>query len=359
VPNQMHGADVAGKPRGPMVRSSNRLAGHCIQPAMFSRVPVQWCLIGLAVVMAALTGSPSRAESFVSGWEDGSYAVPDQATWAAYYRNQAHLRLGPEQRLPNGVVWRLHVELASRLAMPRIVSMPDAQSVRTANGLLDMVHGGALLFAMHVRRQLDAENALRREEGEQPLEYDRPIIQTDVGLTYATPTLMSIVDLGVVPTDRRIAKRIIRGLTFYLRTGEMFRVEGCPGNEGGYGARSGDYRFRFGKLLQLCETETYLRFVQLLSARSVMATERSARSHDSRTAWCSETGGRVVAPHQEIVLYLTDRGLAVRNTEFGFIPARDNCVLERSTVNPLIIPYREVEPFMIPGPWRDELLKLK
>jgi hypothetical protein len=51
--------------------------------------------------------------------------------------------------------------------------------------------------------------------------------------------------------------------------------------------------------------------------------------------------------------------LAVRNTEFGFIPARDNCVLERSTVNPLIIPYREVEPFMIPGPWRDELLKLK
>jgi hypothetical protein len=359
VPNQMHGADVAGKPRGPMVRSSNRLAGHCIQPAMFSRVPVQWCLIGLAVVMAALAGSPSRAESFVSGWEDGSYAVPDQATWAAYYRNQAHLRLGPEQRLPNGVVWRLHVELASRLAMPRIVSMPDAQSVRTANGLLDMVHGGALLFAMHVRRQLDAENALRREEGEQPLEYDRPIIQTDVGLTYATPTLMSIVDLGVVPTDRRIAKRIIRGLTFDLRTGEMFRVEGCPGNEGGYGARSGDYRFRFGKLLQLCETETYLRFVQLLSARSVMATERSARSHDSRTAWCSETGGRVVAPHQEIVLYLTDRGLAVRNTEFGFIPARDNCVLERSTVNPLIIPYREVEPFMIPGPWRDELLKLK
>jgi hypothetical protein len=359
VPNQMHGADVAGKPRGPMVRSSNRLAGHCIQPAMFSRVPVQWCLIGLAVVMAALAGSPSRAESFVSGWEDGSYAVPDQATWAAYYRNQAHLRLGPEQRLPNGVVWRLHVELASRLAMPRIVSMPDAQSVRTANGLLDMVHGGALLFAMHVRRQLDAENALRREEGEQPLEYDRPIIQTDVGLTYATPTLMSIVDLGVVPTDRRIAKRIIRGLTFDLRTGEMFRVEGSPGNEGGYGARSGDYRFRFGKLLQLCETETYLRFVQLLSARSVMATERSARSHDSRTAWCSETGGRVVAPHQEIVLYLTDRGLAVRNTEFGFIPARDNCVLERSTVNPLIIPYREVEPFMIPGPWRDELLKLK
>ncbi len=323
-----------------------------------NRVPLQWCLIGLAVVVVALGGSPSRAGSFVSGWEDGSYAVPDQATWAAYYRSRAHVRLGPERRLLNGVVWRLHVELASRLAMPRIVSMPDAQSARTANRLLDMVHGGALLFATHVRQQLDAENELRREQGEQPLQYNRPIIQTDVGLTYATPTLMSVVDLGIAPTDRRIAKRIIRGLTFDLRTGEMFRVEGCPGNEGGYGARSGDYRFRFGKLLQLCETETYLRFVQLLSARSMMAAERSARSHDSRTAGCSETGGRVVTPHQEIVLYLTDRGLAVHNTEFGFIQARDNCALERSMVNPVILSYQELEPFMIPGPWRDELLRL-
>ena len=346
MPNQMHDADVAGKSGGPMVRASDRLS------------PLQWCLVGLAAITAALAGAPSRAESFVSGWEDGSYAVPDQSTWAAYYRNQAHVRLGPDRRLLNGVVWRLHVELASRLAMPRIVSMPDAQRVRTANRLLDKVHGGALLFAAHVRQQLDAENELRREEGEQPLQYDRPIIQTDVGLTYATPTLMSVVDLGIVPTDRRIAKRIIRGLTFDLRTGEMFRVEGCPGNEGGYGARSGDYRFRFGKLLQLCETETYLRFVQLLSARSTMAAERSARSHDSLTAGCSETSGRVVAPHQEIVLYLTDRGLAVHNTEFGFIQARDSCALERSTVNPLLLPYRELEPFMIQGPWRDELLRL-
>jgi hypothetical protein len=326
---------------------------------MFRRSPLHWCLIGLAVVTAALAGSPSRADSFVSGWEDGRYAVPDQATWAAYYRSHAHVRLGPEQRLPNGVAWRLHVEVASRLAMPRITWMPDAQSVRTANGLLDMVHGGALLFAAHVRRQLDAENELRREEGEQPLEYDRPVIQTDVGLTYATPTLMSVVDLGVVPTDRRIATRIIRGLTFDLRTGEMFRVEPCPGSEGGYGARSGDYRFRFGKLLQLCETETYLKFVQLLSARSVMAAERTARSDGSRLAWCSEKGGRVVAPHQEMVLYLTDGGLAVHNTEYGFIPARDNCATERSPVNPVILPYRELEPFMMPGAWRDELLKLK
>ena len=243
--------------------------------------------------------------------------------------------------------------------MPRIVSMPDAQSVRPANRLLDMVHGGALLFAAHVGQQLDAENELRREEGERLLEYDRPIAQTDVGLTYATPTLMSVVGLGVAPRDRRTAKRIIRGLTFDLRTGEMFRVEGCPGNEGGYGARSGDYRFRFGKLLQLCETETYLRFVQLLSARSTMAAKRSALSHNSPTAGCSEAGGRVVAPHQEIVPYLTDRGLAVHNTEFGLIQARDNCALERSPVNPIILPYRELEPFMVPGPWRDELLKLK
>jgi hypothetical protein len=314
-------------------------------------------LTALLVVIVGLSGSPSQADSFVGGWGNGRSGVPDQAEWAAFYKTNAHVRLGPEQRLSNGVSWRLHVDIASQLGLPRITWMSNAESARTANDLLDMAHGGAMLFADSMRWKLDAENDWRRLNGQRPLEYDRPVIQTDVGLTYATPTLVSLVDLGVAPTDRRPGTRIIRGLTFDLRTREMFRVEACPGNESGYGARSGDYRFQFGKLLRLCETETYLNFVRLLAARSAAAAMRTATGGASE--WCSEKGGRVVAPHQEVVLYLTDKGLAVHNTEYGFISARDDCALERNPVNPVILPYQDLEPFMVPGAWRAELLRLK
>jgi hypothetical protein len=49
--------------------------------------------------------------------------------------------------------------------------------------------------------------------------------------------------------------------------------------------------------------------------------------------------------------------LAVHNTEYRPNSSRSYCTLLRSPVNPVIIPYRELEPFMIPGAWRDELLK--
>src|SRR5262245_66055030 len=91
------------------------------------------------VVAAAL---PSRAGSILDGgWSIEEGVASDPATWAAYYRRQAHVRLGPEQRLPNGVSWRLHEDVDTKLALPRITWMPDAPSQRTANGLLEMVRG--------------------------------------------------------------------------------------------------------------------------------------------------------------------------------------------------------------------------
>ncbi|MDP1840752.1 MAG: hypothetical protein Q8N31_23220 [Reyranella sp.] len=33
------------------------------------------------------------------------------------------------------------------------------------------------------------------------------------------------------------------------------------------------------------------------------------------------------------------------------------CAFYDITVNPIVIPYRELEPFMKPGSWRDELLR--
>jgi hypothetical protein len=316
---------------------------------------VALAMLAILILSPALS-SPSCADSFVDGWEG---VVPDRSAWATYYRSNARVRLGPEQRLPNGVSWRLHMDAASRIAIPRITWMPDGQRMRTANELLDMVHGGAMLFADEMRLRLEGGNNVNRRYELSVLEFARPVTQTDVGLTYATPTLMSLVDLGYAPTGWKSLTRIIRGVTFDLRSGELFRVEACPDSVHPYGAKGGEYRFQFGKLLRVCETETYLKFVQLLSARSALVAERTASGKNSFIEWCSERGGRVVAPHQEIVLYLTARGLAVHNTEYGSIPARDNCALERSPVNPVILPYQELEPFMIPGAWRDELLRLK
>lgn len=55
-------------------------------------------------------------------------------------------------------------------------------------------------------------------------------------------------------------------------------------------------------------------------------------------------------------LYITPAGLAVYS---GYIIPRviQHCMMLGSTDNPVIVPWREVMPFLKPGPWRDELLK--
>jgi len=323
---------------------------------MLRRLPSHACLVVLALILVVLDGSQLRAGSVVDGWEDGPYAVPDQATWAAHYRANARVRLGPEQRLPNGVGWRLHVDVGTRLAMPRIAWMPDAQSMLTANDMLDMVQGGAMMFADAMRQWRDDITGSKRHKGDNLPQYDRPVVQTDVGLTYATPTLVSLIDLGLVP-DERIDRRIVRGLTFDLRTREIFRTEACLGSDGVYGTQT-DYLFQFGKLLQVCDHDTYVEFVQLLKTKAGLVADQVAGSRDPAVAWCSEKAGPFIDRYQEIALYLTFQGLAVHNTEYWPKPRRSDCVLKRSLVNPVIVPYRELEPFMIPGAWRDELLRL-
>jgi hypothetical protein len=137
----------------------------------------------------------------------------------------------------------------------------------------------------------------------------------------------------------------------------MFRVEACPGSDDAYGG-GGNYSFQFGKLLRVCDWDTYLKFVDLLKTQAALVAERTAGSTDPAVAWCSEKAGPFIDRYEEIALYLTFRGLAVHNTEYRPMVRDRDCGLKRSPVNPVIIPYRELEPFMIPGAWRDELLKL-
>src|SRR4051794_8116434 len=86
---------------------------------------------------------PSHADNYYD-WS-GEPDLGDPARWANYFKENARIRLGPEQRLPNGVSWRLFTEVHSGIAIPRVTWMPDRRHLRTANRLLDTVHGGEML----------------------------------------------------------------------------------------------------------------------------------------------------------------------------------------------------------------------
>jgi hypothetical protein len=83
--------------------------------------------------------------------------------------------------------------------------------------------------------------------------------------------------------------------------------------------------------------------------------KQTAASKDARVRQCSEMESR---GYESLVLYLTFKGLAVHNTEYGSSADRGYCTVRRSPVNPLILPYRDLKSFVIPSPLSDELLKL-
>ncbi|MBV8193808.1 MAG: hypothetical protein JO339_41770 [Alphaproteobacteria bacterium] len=191
------------------------------------------------------------------------------------------------------------------------------------------------------------------------------MIQTDVGLTYASTTLMSVVDLGYVRSGGTGTWAIIRGLSFDLAAKRMFGMEKCPDSHVGYGEveftvdkpglyQPRNYLFQFGPLLRVCDHEANAKFVALLTHKSVLVGKQTAASKDPRVRRCREAENR---GYEDLVLYLTFNGLAVHTTTFGSTADNSYCSLQRSLANPLIIPYRELEAFMIPGPLTDELLR--
>jgi hypothetical protein len=336
---------------------------------MFRHIVLQVAMTAFALVLLVLAAPASHAT--FDGWDLDNYVKEGQGTWAAYYRSHARVRLGPEQRLPNGVSWRLHVDIGTGLAVPRITWMPNARRMRTANALFDIAQGGAMLVSRAAGRELHEEQTRLRLDGKPIFQYGKSVVQTDVGLTYATPNLVSFVDLGyVVHEEGNATWRIIHGVTFDLAVRRVFGIEACPDSDIPYtglqytvatqGVREPiNYLFQFGPL-RVCNGEAYEKFVELLKRRAVLVAEQAAGSKDPVVRACSEKPNveQHIDKDQEIVLYLTFKGLAVHNMEYWPNSSRSTCTLTRSPVNPVILPCRELDPFMIPGPWRDELLRL-
>lgn len=182
------------------------------------------------------------------------------------------------------------------------------------------------------------------------------LFQGDVGLTLAGGRLMSLFSGGWYPSGGSDSPDFLRGLTFDLDAATVTHVSSCDSGRryGSDGGTPRTYRFRYGSLLDLCDAADYRRFVSLVreidDARPArhLPPEESDRS---KGCWRENPDQPLVREDQEYVLYLTFAGLAVH-------VADDYCPVARRPDNPVIVPYRRLEPLMLPGPWRDELLSL-
>lgn len=321
-------------------------------------------LVLLAIISPLLIAAPqmpslAKMESYDDGWGEDYTTTPDRSTWAAYYAKNARVSFGPEQRLRNGISWRLLVDEVTGIGMPRITWMPDKQRLRRANRLFDTVHGGAMLHAARRKEYLREINQGRREIGHPEIEERYAIVQEVAAVTYATANFISMVDLEYLITEGNSAPRIIRGLTFDLQHESIFKVEACrritgvrpPGD---HAKQEG--QFRYGDFLEVCNPGALRRFVTLVQEASDRAVAATANSTNDFVRQCREDKA-FISGLGEYAIYLTFKGLAVQMTSYG-PNSNSGCALMFNSLNPVIIPYRELMGLMQPGPLFDEITNI-
>lgn len=300
-------------------------------------------------MVASATPGAAENSGVIYHWYEDAAHTP--STWADYFRQNAQIVLGPERRLPNGVSWRLQTDRSTGIAYPRLTWMPDRKRLLAANRLLDGAHGAELLVEHDLE---DGRERLNRDSialhGEPATLYSGPILeQWNVDLTYVGKRLMSAQTSAFERSGGTHPTVYLRGLTFDLQAETIVELGRCPGRPTDIYAGP----FRYGELLDLCDTARYHDFIALV--RSIDA--RNGRRHitwsePNKMLGCVESPDQpVFREDQEYVVYLTFAGLAVQ-------AAGDDCPIKPTPDNPVIVPYRELAPFMTPGPWRDELLAL-
>jgi hypothetical protein len=263
---------------------------------------------------------------------------------STYYQIHANVRLGPEQRLDNGVAWRLLTDVRTNTAVPRIIWMADRKSLRAANVLLEAIHGATLVD--YDMRDLDRRRMeLYEWHNGRPPRVSKPLYSAPemIAVTYATSRLVSYVEV-TREFDANPRSFNVRGRVLDLERGRIEEIEGCRNAD--------DWRdFRLGEWLEICGDAAYDSFkalwVDKLHQAAKKAQARGANLSDEASE-IPETLGRY---SERIALYLTPTGLAVVDKTWP--PG----AFKNVTLNPIILPYRELQPFMKPGPWRDDVLK--
>ena len=274
-----------------------------------------------------------------------------RSTLAKYYRAHANVRLGREHRLANGVAWRLLTDVRTGAVAPRITWMADRESMLLANALFEIIHGGEIIdYDWRDLERRDTE--LYRWEGGYPPYVIKPpyLVQEKVAVTYATSRLVSYVD--VTHEIREISMGVIVvGRVLDLEQGIIHSISSCPGS----GCDSSN--FRFGELLDVCDEEAYKRFMTLWSDKVRQAIDKARIRGDGTSEQCGESMGSLEKERRGLAFYLTPVGVAVFNKDWIPNIAKYCAFYDNITVNPIILTYQELEPFMKPGPWRDDVLR--
>ena len=303
----------------------------------------------VALLLVVAFGAFSQTgDSSTSNVDDALSVESSDDVARKYYRAHANVRLGREQRLSNGVAWRLHTDIRTGIAWPRITWMPDRKRMLMANGLFEAMHGDDL-YGYDVRDERRRRSDLYN--GEVGLREIGPpfFVQVKIAVTYASRQLVSFVDMGYGVQWTSMDLRII-GWVLDLEKGKFWEIEGCD---------TSDYRrksFRFGELLNVCDDEAYENFMAIWWDKVQHRLAEAKARGDQVSELCGESMERLTRDSLGMALYLTPEGLAVFYSSWLFPRVMKYCAFHELTVNPIILPYAELEPFMLPGPWRDELL---
>jgi hypothetical protein len=251
--------------------------------------------------------------------------------------------------LANGVAWRLLIDIRTGAAVPRLTWTPERKSLLKANALFDALHGEALVG-------YDIEDLERRRQELYEWHNGRPPDTTKppyslpefVAVTYATSRLVSYIEVR----RRFVGSEDVdfRGRVLDLERGRIREIESCVRSDVTQVDMSRD--FTFGDWLEVCGDTAYDRFKALWldKLRQAVTTARARGANLSEDA--AEIPENLKIYDERIALYLTPAGLAVVDKTWQGLRT-----FKGISLSPVILPYRDLEPFLKPGPWRDELLK--
>jgi hypothetical protein len=318
---------------------------------------LRWAMFGFACPFLSIASGAAQDNVDCRSLEADTQN-PQMVDWLGdVYRQRAHSSAIIDHQLKNGVTWRLETDASSSLALPRITWMADPEAMEKANRLLDAAHG--CLMAEYAWWAGYWYSMAKSESGKGHGVFaprSHFISQPDpelIELTYASSRLVSFYHVHVHASDGNAYYIRPAGWVLDLAKGTVHTAQPC-GPEGT--SESSNGLFRLADFLDVCTPEAKARFLAVWSSKIEAIKKTPAFEKDPYFGDCQGEMGKLDDWQDESSLHLTAAGLAVYDG--AFLPGwPKRCLGKKSSINPVIIPYRELEPFMKPGPWRDELLK--
>lgn len=274
--------------------------------------------------------------------------------FAAYFRAHATVQSEAEQQLPNGVRWRLLLDTRTGTRMPRLVSVTAQQRMARVNRFLEMSHGRAISQADDYGRIWLGNNTIRRTVHHLPPHVPRPL-QSHVQLTYATSQFVQFIEFHVMEDENGERSERWNGKLFDVWKGIVVSLR-CPR------PKPGDQSARFWipdppGIFFSCKDfprQSFLEVVRQWALRGIPVEERNA---PPQLDGCHRIAHRLARQDVDIEAYLTSAGLALLEADLRLPAAPIKCASGLPYGDPVVVPYRDLVPFIQRGALRDELLK--